>query len=220
MHGDRVVAFGKFSATRGGLVPDETVIGRPIRILKAEPEALLRKVSRKRPLDLVMGCGCLLPVIVAAVIAIVVMPLAAIEQLFPEKDPSWTEVRIEKKVRDLVTRAGLLPDTGTPTIELDAGEARGKLTSHGTTSRFQRASATRSDGVVDVALTGDGVQAAARFRPNGTLQFVRLGDVNLPSEDVEVELLQIDESEIRGRLTCLSPKNDPSLRVTFHARFP
>jgi hypothetical protein len=218
--GDRVVAFGKYSSARGGLVPDEKAIGRSIRILKGEPQDILRKVSRKRPFDLLMGCGCLLPVIVAAMIAIVVVPLAAIEQLFPEKDPSWTEVRVEKKVHDLVTRTGLMPEMGTPTIELDAGVARGKLTWRGKTSHFEHASATHAGEVVDLSLTGEDVALTARFRPDRTLQFLHLGDFTVPAEDVEIEILTVEDGEVRGRLSYLSPKNDPSLRVAFRARFP
>jgi len=217
--GDRVVAFGKYSSARGGLVTDENAVGRSIRIRKGDPEEILRKVSRKRPLDLLLGCGCLLPVIIAAVIAIVVVPLAAIEQLFPEKDPSWTEVRVERKVRDLVTRAGLMPEMGTPTIELDAGQARGKLTWRGKTSHFEHASATQAGGVVDLSLTGEDVMVTARFRPDRTLQFLHIGSFTVPEEDVEVEILTVEDAEVRGRLSYLSPKNEPSLRVTFRARF-
>ena len=215
--GDKVVAFGLFSSNHGGLVPDEKAVMRSVKIFKGEPEELLRKVTRRRPIDLLMGCGCLLPVIVAAIAAIVTMPLPAIEQIFPEKDPSWLEVRVEKKVREETARAGLLPNRGTPSIELEPGTARGKVTLRGVTSRWTHARAIRHGLNVEVVLTGQASPLDMRFDKDGTLQWIELGNAELPAGDVSVEQIEIAENEIRGRITYLTPKNDPSLRVTFRA---
>jgi hypothetical protein len=215
--GEKVVAFGLFSSARGGLVPDEKALMRSVKIFKGEPEALLRKVSRRRPVDLLIGCGCLVPVIVAAIVGIVAVPLTAIEQLFPEKDPSWLEVRTEKKVRDAVTRTGIVADSSAPTIELDPGAARGKITMHGTTSHWETASATRRGDDIEVTLTGDAEALTARFHPDGTLAAVDVGTTTLPVSEVVAEQIDIDEYLIRGRLTYLTPKNEPSLRVAFRA---
>ncbi len=215
--GDKVVAYGLFSSARGGLVPDEKAVLRSVKIFKGEPEELLRKVARRRPVDLLMGCGCLLPVILAAIIGIMTVPLPAIEQIFPEKDPSWLEVRAEKKVREEVTRAGFMPNTGAPSIQLDDGAARGKVTRQGVTSHWDHARATRHGLNVEVVITGDASTLTARFDKDGTLQWIELGNAVLPVSEVGLEQVEIEENEIRGRLTYLTPKDDPSLRVTFRA---
>ncbi|HKR66544.1 MAG TPA: hypothetical protein VJZ00_22645 [Thermoanaerobaculia bacterium] len=212
--GDRVVAFGLYSSARGGLVPDPSAMTRPVKIVKGEPEELLRKASRGRPMDVVKGCGCAIPVVIAALIGILAMPLVAIEELFPTKDPSWLEVRIEQKMRKFRL------DTGTITvIGLDAGEARGKMTWHGTTAHWNHASAASDGRDVNVTITGEAATLVARFRRDGSIVAARIGDVALPIEQVTVEQMMVTDDEIRGRLTYLTPKNEPSLRVAFHATY-
>jgi hypothetical protein len=215
--GEKVVAFGRYSSARGGFVPDPESVLRSIRIVKGEPEAVLRKVARSRPVNLFMGCGCLLPVLIAAVVGIVSVPLPAIEERFPRKDPTWTEVRVEKKVRDAVAKAGLLPDTGTPILDLELGAARGKLTSRGVTSRWEHASAALEGEDVDVTLTGNAPPLTARFHKDGTLAALNVAGLAVPISDVTVEQMNVTDEEIRGRLTYLTPTNEPSLRVAFHA---
>jgi hypothetical protein len=156
-------------------------------------------------------------VIVAAVIAIIAVPLPALEQMFPEKDPSWAEVRIERKVRALVTRLGLMPQQGTTVLELDRGGARGKVTRGGRTTHFERASAVRTRDGVDVTVTGDDAVAVFRFTHDAKLFAMELDGVRVPEADAEVEIQRNEEQEIAGRVTLLSPKNDPSLRVAFSA---
>jgi hypothetical protein len=215
--GEKVVAYGLFSSTRGGLVPDEKAMMRPVKIVKGEPEDLLRKVSRGGPADMLKGCGCPMIVLVAAIVGIIVLPLPAIEQMFPEKDPSWLEVRTEKNVRDLVTRAGLMPDTGTVAITFDPGMARGKVTMHGVTSQWERAQAVLQGQDVEVTLLGNAEPLKLRFGKDGTLLEIVFGNTVLPAADVVTEQIRIDENEILGRITYLTEKNDPSLRVAFRA---
>lgn len=214
--GERVVAYGRYSAARGGLVPDDTDLVHSVKIVKGEADALLRKVSRSRPFDLVKGCGCMLPVLIAAIVGILAVPLTAIEEMFPEKDPSWAEVRIEQRVRGEVKKAGLLP-IGTTVIELELGAARGKLTWHGATSHWQHASAAREGEDVNVTISGDAPTLTARFHKDGTLAALNVASLAAPVGEVMVEQMDITESEIRGRVTYLTPKNEPSLRVAFHA---
>jgi len=215
--GEKVVAYGLFSSARGGLVPDEKAMMRPVKIVKGEPEDLLRKASRGGPADMLKGCGCLMIVLVAAIVGIIALPLPAIEQMFPEKDPSWFEVRTEKKVRDLVTRAGLMPHTGTVAITFDRGIARGKVTMHGVTSQWERAQAVRQGEDVEVTLLGNAEPLKLRFGKDGTLLEIVFGSTTLPAGEVVTEQMEIDENEILGRITYLTEKNDPSLRVSFRA---
>jgi hypothetical protein len=217
--GDRVVAFGKYSRLQGGLVPDDGEIGRSIRIVKGEPEAVLKSVSRKRPRYAFWGCGCTIPVLIAAVIGIAMVPLDAIEGLYPQKDPSWTEVRVERAVRERLAKAGLLPDVGRTPVELSAGTARGKLTWHGVTTHFGRAIATRRDHAVEITLGAADHRIDLRIREDRTLEWIDIGQSMLPANDVELELQEMSDESVRGRITYLTPKNDPSLRIAFHARF-
>jgi hypothetical protein len=217
--GDKVIAIGRYSATRGGLVPDKTAVLHPVKILKDDPEEFARKQGRGDFGHALLGCGCLLPVIIAAFVALAVVPLDAIEQMLPQKDPSWTEVRLEQWVRKTAPGLPFMPENATVSIALPAGEARGKLTADGNTIALLKASAERDGEVVAVTLSGDEAPAAVvRIMPNGALGSIRIGRETVRDADIELRDVQVAEDRILGRITALSAdRKGPHLRAAFHA---
>ncbi|HUP60905.1 MAG TPA: hypothetical protein VNA69_10850 [Thermoanaerobaculia bacterium] len=210
--GEHVVAIGRYSAARGGLVPDPTALLHPVKMVKGNGEEVVRKLKGKDRTDRVMGCGCLVPVLIAAIIGLTIVPLEAIEQMFPQKDPSWTEVRVEQWVRRTVRP--YFKDLGDVAIELQPGQARGKLFVDGANVPLTTCAARRDGGWLDVTFRGEGGAATARFLGN-RLESLQIGGRTIASADVEVEQLRVSDEEALGRITYLGPRGGPHLRVTF-----
>jgi hypothetical protein len=220
--GEQVVAIGRYSAAKNALVPDEDALLYSIKITKGRPEDIVRREGKKGIGESILGCGCLVPVLIAAFLGLALVPLDAIEQMFAAKDPSWTEVRVERWLQHSVRpHLKSMMDEGETAITLEAGEARGKLTANGTTARLTRARARRDGGIVEVSLFADGNErVVARVRPDHTIESLRIsGDGAFDLAGAEVETLSFDESLVNGRITALSPGDGPKLRVMFHAHF-
>src|SRR5688500_6584564 len=97
--GEQICAIGRYSAARNALVPDPKALLHPVKIVKGEPEKVDREVQGATTRDSCLSCGCLLPLILGAIIGLAVVPLDAIEQMFPNKNPSWQEIEIERWVK-------------------------------------------------------------------------------------------------------------------------
>lgn len=215
--GEKVCAIGWFSSARGGLVPHTTSILHSIKIIKGDPEEILRKTKRGGVTSMMMGCGCLLPVILAATIALAVVPLDAIEQMVEEKDPSWTEVRVERWIdRNVRRRFDPLKPSGEVVIQLDPGQARGKLNA----IPLRHTHMKRDGDSIELLLMSDGAPASGaviRFRRGGTVESARvIGGATIPASAIEVEQFRESEDAVVGRITYLSPSLN--LRAAFHAR--
>jgi hypothetical protein len=212
--GEKVVAIGHFSSARGGLVPHTGEILYSIKILKGEPDEVLRRMKRSAVGHVLLGCGCLTPVILAAIAALAIVPLDAIEQMSKTKDPTWNEVRMEKWLdQNVRSRHEALRAAGQATIELDPGQARGRLDD----VRLTTSEARVEDGAVDVKLTSDDGQhgVTIRFR-RGAIESAQLLDgTNIPAGALELEQLHEDDTYITGRVAWLSPERN--LRASFRA---
>lgn len=226
--GEAVVALGRYSAARNALVPDPGAILHPVKLMKGDGPAAIRELKRKDKTDLFMSCGCLLPVLIAAFVALAILPLEAIEQMLPKKEPSWTEVKLERALNEKVRPklAGTpLALQGEVTVELEGlGQARGKLTVGDTTYPLGASAATRKGDAIEVLLMSaadasersPGVEL--RIGSDRTVESLRIvGVESVPPEDVELSALSITEEEIRGRVTYLGDRDGPHLRATFRA---
>ncbi len=216
--GDEVVAIGRYSATRGALVPDESAMLYPVKISKGPPEEAMRKTKRSGA-ETFLSCGCLLPVVIAAIAAMAMLPLSAIEQRFPEKDPSWIEVQLETKLRKELIQRGLPHDEGDYAVVLEPGEARGKVRIGDRTGYLRRATATGVEGGADVTLSGDATNVIVYVR-NRQLDSVRIGDRVVPAADISAEAFGADDDGASGRITYVAPGDGPMLRVMFRAQIP
>lgn len=201
--GERVVAIGRYSAAKNALVPDETAMLYPVKITKGDPPAIASTSRGKNIFESLLGCGCFVPVIVAAILGLALVPLDAIEQRFADKDPSWNELKIERWVRrEARPRLGSMIDKGEYAIVLEAGQARGKLNA----DRLTRASARRDGNAIVVTLSADSGKSIDLRVENGRV-------TNVP--DAELETWAADENLCSGRVTALA---EPKLHAMFRAR--
>lgn len=223
--GEKICAVGRYSSARGGLVPDPTAIMHPVKVVKGDAEDVIRGLTKRDKTDVFMSCGCLIPVLLAALIALSVVPLDAIEQMLPQKDPSWPEVRVEQwlktTLRPRLAGTPLVPE-GETTIDLPVNRARGKLEDVPLTI----ATATREGESIEVWLFGmpeaDSTSQAviARIHPVGRVESLRvLNGAAIPTEDAELENFRIGEASVVGRITAM-PEGGPRLRAAFHASLP
>ncbi|PYQ26899.1 MAG: hypothetical protein DMF56_22225 [Acidobacteria bacterium] len=218
--GEHVVAIGRYSAAKNALVPDADAILYPVKITKGEPKSVKQRGRGKDVFEMFLGCGCLVPVLIAAILGLANLSLDAIEQQFPAKDPSWTEVRVERWIRRDV-RPLLSSQQSEYAITLPEDAARGKLTANGKTLQLTRASAKRDDDVIEVRLLTDGNEGVvARIRRDHTIASLQiLGGGAFNAADAEMETFAFDDERVNGRITALSPGDGPKLRAMFRARF-
>ncbi len=202
MPGERVVAIGRYSAAKNALVVDPEALLHSVKISKGDPASVAQRERGKRFFESIFGCGCLIPVIIAAILGLAIVPLDAIEQQFATKDPSWIELKVERWLRrDVRPRLGSMIDKNEYAIVLEQGQARGKLN----TDRLTRASARRDGNAIVVTLFTDAGKRIDVRVENGRV-------TNVP--DAELETWAADENSCNGRITALT---DPKLHVMFRA---
>lgn len=220
--GEAIVAIGRYSAARNALVPDPTALLHPVKILKGSGEEVIGQLRGRDRIDGCMSFGCLTLVIAAALIGLLIVPLDAIEQMFPKKDPTWAEVKLERaldrKVRPKLARTPLAQE-GETTIVLELGQARGKMKVGDTTHVLNGSTATPDGDVLDVLLLSDGTpRVRLRIREDRSVESLTfLGEHGVRPGDVELRTLSIDAKEISGRVTYLAPGDGPLMRAMFRA---
>jgi hypothetical protein len=94
--GDRVIAMGRYDASRHGLVPDPKALLHPVKIMKGDPAAIVRRLAKKDLKDIPVTLFFLLLFAGGVLIALAAMPLSEIERIYPAKVPSEYELRIEQ----------------------------------------------------------------------------------------------------------------------------
>jgi hypothetical protein len=202
MPGERVVAIGRYSAAKNALVYDPEAMLHSVKISKGDPSSVAQRERGKHFFESILGCGCLFPVIIAAILGLALVPLDAIEQQFATKDPSWIELKVERWLhRDVRPRLGSMIDKGEYAITLERGQARGKWN----TDRLTRASARRDGDAIVVTLSTDAGKSIDIRVENGRV-------TNIP--DADLETWAADEDSCNGRITALT---DPRLHVMFRA---
>jgi hypothetical protein len=216
--GEPIVAIGRYSAARNALVPDPAALLHPVKILKGNGAEVIRQLRGRDRIDGCMSCGCLTLVSVAALVGLLVFPLDAIEQMFPKKDPTWAEVKLERaldrKVRPKLAGTPLARE-GETTIVMELGQARGKVTVGDVTHPLATSSARRDGNVIEVMLDG---RVQLRIREDESVESLTLvGEHSVPPEEVELRTLSIDANEVSGRVTYLPQRDGPLLRATFRA---
>jgi hypothetical protein len=220
--GEHVVAIGRYSASRNALVPEPTAVLHAVKIRKGEPGALASSTGRDL-VDGIVGCGCLIPVLIAAIIGLASVPLDGIEQMFPKKDPPWTEVRVERWLRKTVRPklGGSFQESGEYAVVLESGTARGKLTVDERTIPLTRAGATRNGDSIEITLTGDDASSGVivRLRDKRIESLRLIGGGTIDAAHAEVETLAFDDDSINGRFLVLSPGKGPHLRAMFQTAF-
>jgi hypothetical protein len=218
--GARVVAVGRYSAAKNALVPDETAMLHAVKITTGEPSAIAKRGCGKGVFELFLGCGCLLPVIAGALLGLALMPLDAIEQQFAKKDPSWPEVKAERWVqRNVRPRLGSMISQGEPVIELEYGQARGKLTVNGKTVPLTRSRVRPEGDVYEITLLSDQNEGViARVRNDRTIESLHvIGGEAFNVAGASLDRWAAHDTVAVGLLTALSPGDGPKVRAYFRA---
>jgi len=209
--GDHVCAIGRYSASRNALVPESETFAYQVRILKGDAQQVLRGARSGGIAHLFLGLGCLIPLLAGVLAILALVPLEAIEQMKPEKDPSWTEVRIERWIdRNVRRRYEFLKPSGDVAILLNKGQARGRLND----IHLTRASAT-PDGELRIASDDGSTGVLLQWRGSRIESARVLDGRSIFVAAIDVEQISQDENEMIGRITYLS--NDTNLRVAFDA---
>ncbi|HEV2721422.1 MAG TPA: hypothetical protein VG323_15475 [Thermoanaerobaculia bacterium] len=222
--GDRVVATGRYSTERGGLVAEP---GMPLSVSIRDAARSGAGRSVAGAVGNLIGGVIFLAIAAAGVLALYVfVPLSASEQMSPNSRRTWHEVRldrtIERRLRVPLRKAGIV-DEGIPTAMLDAGVARGRVTANGRDVDVSRATAERA-GDAFVIHIDDDVAVLTVDKGEHPLRLRLGGDEIDPStfaRDLEVQITSsTHHGEIAGRFTYFrDDAESPAARVTFHARF-
>jgi hypothetical protein len=217
--GEHVVAIGRYSSARGGLVPDPSAALYPVKLFKGSPDAIAKKLRSRDRVDVPMSCGCILPVFLAAAIALIVLPLGRIEEQYPKKLASWPEVRLEqwldRRVRPKLAPFGVVQQDSVAAA-LPMNTARGRLSDGQRSIELRTAAARRDGNIVEITLSGGIGGAIVRLRLNGDVASVGLvGGETLLGPDATAEDIVMEANEIRGRITCIT--DGVKMRATFRS---
>jgi len=220
--GDRVLATGRYSLERGGLVAEP---GMPlsVSIRDAAQNAAARSVAGA--FGNLVGGLLFLAVAAAGLVALYAfVPLAASEQMSPALRRTWHEVRLERKIdrriRPAMRKAGLL-DSGIVSAMLDRGSARGRIAANRRDVDVSRASATSLGDTIVIHIDDDA--AVLAVDRGGRPLRLRFGnddvDPSTFARDLDVEITSsTHHGEIAGRFTYFRDDAEwPACRVTFHA---
>ena len=219
--GDRVYATGHYSMQRGGLVPQP---GMPLSLILRDAASGVPRPSFAGAIGNLIGAAIFFAIAAAGLLALYAfVPLAASEQMSPALRRTWREVRLERvlerRLRGRMRTAGLL-DSGTVMAMLDAGTARGRVTTASSDAAVSRAAATRlgdliviriDDGAVALTIDSQGRPLRLRFGNDDA-------DASTFARDLDVEITESSASDVAGRFTYFRDDAEtPACRVTFHA---
>jgi hypothetical protein len=216
------VAVGRYSGTRGGLVPDPTALVHPVKLMKGDPEVLARGITKRNRVDVPMAFGCLVPVIAAALLALATVPVTTIEQILPNKVASARELRLEQwldqNVRPQLAQYGVTPWDTDKNVHLEPNSARGYLKVGDRVVKLERVSGKRDGDRIELTFVGDGGEASARVRRDGVIESLRIDGKPVElAQQATMQNLLIAGDEMRGRITCIMPS--VQLRVLFRSSF-
>lgn len=214
--GEHVVVIGRYSAARNGLVSDPDAMMHSVKVVKGDAQEIARKLKRKDGTDVAMSCGCFLPVLIAAVIGMALVPLEAFDEQFPgRRAATWPEVRVEQWIdRNVRPRfnVGAIP------VNLPANTARGRLND----VELKRATLeVLPDGSREVRLAGDDGKGAILVIRERTVVAIRVdealaGGAVINAPDADLDVLELSDEQVIGRITFLS--DAVKLRAAFRAQ--
>jgi hypothetical protein len=215
--GDRVTAIGTYSAARGGFVPDGSV--QPLIIRRAGAANAKPRVLGGAIGSLIGGIVCL--AIAAAVLAgfYAFVSLDTAEQMSPHLTPAWFEIRaerlLERRVRPRLRAMGLM-DTGTATIMISPGDARGRAAANGRETLVHQATAVCTDGTATIHIDNDAVVLTVDARSRPTYLTILGVEVDPSPDDLDLQFERIYDCGGRGRLTYFRDgASSPACHVTF-----
>jgi hypothetical protein len=220
--GDEICAIGRYSAQRGGLVPDPASPLEQVVITQGAPEGHTGRAIRSAIAYLIGGV-IFLGVVVAGLAGLYAnVPLEAAEQMAPAMTPTWPEIRlerlVERRLRVPLRKAGILNNSGTVSLSMPLGSAQGRLrTADGQEVSLARAEAVGAvDNMSTIAIDGNAVELAIDGKSQPL--WLRIRGVEVPLADAEVQIIENNSQEVMGRLTYLPAGGSGiACRVAFRA---
>ncbi len=223
--GEPVCVVGDYSSQKGGIVPDPKMPLEQVTVESGEPDVFAGRAMRGAIGHLIGGVIVLGAAAAALAGFLAYVPLDASEQMAPEMNPSWPEIRlerlIERRVRVPMRQAGMLDSGSVITNMLSSGSAHGRVKGGSRDEVVSSASAKRENGQTTITID-EGVMVLTlddRSRPVR----LRLLGREIPPDAfptaLDFELSENTDETVGGRLTFLSDRPDlPACRVAFRAR--
>ena len=224
--GDQVCAIGRYSAQRGGIVPDPKSPLEQQVVVKVGEQQSFTGGAMRGAIGYFLGGAFLLTAAAAAIVALFVfVRLDTTEGLSPAFDPSWLEIRmeqlLEQRVRVPLHEAGFL-DSPQTLSTLPTVEARGRIRAGGKETRITSASAQRAVRDGDTTILFDDDEKAVLvvghdLKPKSLRFLGREIDPGSFPESLEVLLFE-EETQMSGRINY-SSEVDQSVagRIRFRA---
>lgn len=215
--GDQVCAIGRYSLTRGGLVPDPESTLQPLIIRDAASASSMSR-SVAGAIGNFVGAAICIGLAAAALLGFFAfVPLWASEQMSPALSPTWREIRferlIERKVRGPMRKAGMLNESQVSST-LPVGVARGRVAGGGREEPVSRATLTVDAGAKTIHIDDEALVLTIN---NGVTMKI-FGETVETGDDLELEILSGSDEQVVGRLTYFREgAQTPAARVEFNA---
>lgn len=205
--GEEVCAFGYYSAMEGGLTHEPDVLVPSLTLMNGSAGDIMRRFVRRSIGNIIGGLVCIAIAAAATIVLYANVPLAAAEQMSPNRTTFWWEVRLERLIKRHVKTDETVP------TELETGRAHGRIAVGDREVRPTRCAATLRDNFITVTFDDNAASATIDFRTN-TLAHLELLGTTI-TNDAEVEVLNVDRKWIEGRITYIG--DDAKCRIAFKA---
>jgi len=208
--GDTVCVIGRYSSTRGGIVPSDHSLTDPVTIEVGDDGENFVRSAKSGAIGYFIGGIIFCSVYLAGLIALHArIPLAALEQQNRKLVASWPEIRLEHALHQM----GMLASDSNLVIRLPNGTANGRVKAGGrdvvvSTATLRRDGDDRTIAVDDNALV-------LTIGGNGKLRRLTLFGHDVPAADVVLDIHQNNDDLVAGRVVAIS--SDAACRVTFMA---
>lgn len=192
---EEVCAIGYYSVSEGGLTHEPNTLVPSLKVMNGDPGAIRARLVRRSIGNIIGGLFLIALAATGLFVLYRNVPLAAAEQMSPNRTTWWWEVRLERLV------AHHEPNESTPTM-LDPGEARGRIV---VGDREVRPTTAVASGDTITFDNGDAV---------ATIDGSRLMHLELLGKTIDGATFE-DLGDREGRITYLG--DDAKCRIAFKA---
>ncbi|HEY3057259.1 MAG TPA: hypothetical protein VGK31_15135 [Thermoanaerobaculia bacterium] len=223
--GDQVCAIGHYSAAKHGLVPDpEAPLQHQATVEQGEPDVFVGR-SYRGALGYLIGGGIFAGIAAAGLLALYTfVPLSASEEMKPEMNASWPEIRLErlldKRVRAPLRESGMLHSGTVALTSMPFNSARGRVIAGGREEVPARAVAVRDNDQTTIRIDDDTIVLTIDSSRQPTRLRI-LGQDITPQEMskwLDLDITENSAADVAGRLTFLPDvPGRPACRVSFRA---
>ena len=221
--GDQVCVIGKYSAQRGGIVPDhDNPLFAQTRIEKGNPDSFATRAVVTAILYTIWPV-IFFGLLAAGLIGVYAfIPLSATEEMRPGLIPSWPEVRLERvlehRLRGRMRAAGMLDSgvAGLPPMALNT--AYGRVRTPAGEFDVTRAEAVEAPAGTMIGINNDAVVLVLDPKSRPTQLKIAGSAVDL--KDAAIDILDGINGEMSGRITYVPDHAFAECRIRFRAALP